>query len=184
MAKDAKPATRELGYFYEPSDYAGIFRRALVIVIDLAALVGSFIAVSAIDAAVHRDETRALSSTAVYSWLIVAYLYLVILEASSIGTLGFMVAGVKIVTLDGRRPSFIRMTFRLFFWILGPINALVDLFWLTGDEFKQTLRDKFSGTLVIRKNAKPAGSGAIRLNRYQFLGYSFVFFEVDKPTSA
>jgi hypothetical protein len=58
---------------------------------------------------------------------------------------------------------------------------MFDLLWLTGDDYKQTLRDKFAGTVVIRKKAVPAGTGEIRLNRYQMLGYSFVFYEVRKP---
>jgi hypothetical protein len=58
------------------------------------------------------------------------------------------------------------------------MNALVDFYWLTGDDHQQTLRDKFAGTLVVRKDAVPAGEGPIRLNRNHFLGQSFVFYEV------
>src|SRR5207249_2120250 len=117
-------------------------------------------------------------------WIGFCYAYLVFLEASPIGTLGFLLTGVKIVTLKGERPSFLRMTFRLLLWFLGPFNVLVDLWWLTGDDCKQTLRDKCAGTIVIRKTAVPAGHGEITLKRYQLLAHSFVFYEVRKPEAA
>ena len=183
MAEGETSPARNLGQFYERKDYAGLFRRLVIIAVDLGVLAGLYLAVSALDGAIRRDDGPFLSPAAFYSWLALVYTYLVVLEASPIGTLGFLLTGVRIVTLDGRRPSILRMTFRLLFWILGPINALVDLFWLTGDAYRQTLRDKFSGTLIIRKGAVPAGTGAIRLNRYQFLGYSFVFYEVDQTPS-
>src|SRR5262245_65115826 len=111
MTPPAEPATNELGDYYQPGDYAGLFRRLVIIVVDLATLAGAFLAVSVIDSAVSREESRGISSAAVYSWLAFAYVYFVFLEASPIGTLGFLLTGVKIVTLEGRRPSFIRMTF-------------------------------------------------------------------------
>jgi uncharacterized RDD family membrane protein YckC len=177
------PAIRapEMGHYFAPQDHAGLFRRFLIITVDLAVAALAAIAIAAIGMA--ADEGGSLPALSVYAWIAFCYAYFVFLEASDIGTLGFRVTGVRIVTLKGERPSLLRMTFRLLIWVLGPINVLVDLFWLTGDENKQTLRDKFAGTLVVRKRAHPLGTGEIRLNRYQFLGNSFVFYEVTRPTT-
>jgi uncharacterized RDD family membrane protein YckC len=112
-----------------------------------------------------------------------AFAYLVLLERSSVGTLGYLLTGVRIVTLKGERPSILRMTYRLLLWVAGPFHPFVDFTWLTGDEFRQTLRDKPAGTVVVRKSAVPAGVGELRLNRYQFQTFSFVFYEVRKPTA-
>jgi uncharacterized RDD family membrane protein YckC len=170
-----------LGPYYDAQDYAGIVRRFLILAIDGFVAAGVFLLLVVIDILLHPDAPPRLSRAVFYGGAGFSYAYFVLLEASALGTLGFLLTGVKIVTLEGKRPSMLRMTPRFLMWILGPINAIFDLYWMTGDEFKQTLRDKFTGTLVVRKHAIPAGSGEIRLNRYQLLGYSLVFYEVDKP---
>ncbi|HVE39275.1 MAG TPA: RDD family protein [Planctomycetota bacterium] len=173
---DADPGKRapEMGPYYAPDDYAGIFRRVVILVVDGLALGLSGLVALALSELLH---TRAF----VLGWLVFAYVYLAFLEATPIGTLGFLVTGVKVVTLKGERPSLLRMTFRLLLWILGPINFLIDLYWMTGDDFRQTLRDKCAGTLVIRKAAVPAGQGEITLKRYTLLSYCFVFYEIRRP---
>lgn len=72
------------------------------------------------------------------------------------------------------------MTWRFVLLIFGPFYLLVDLFWLSGDENKQTLRDKFAKTYVVRANAKPIGSGLIKFVNYYFWGMAFIFAEVKK----
>jgi uncharacterized RDD family membrane protein YckC len=138
-----------MGHSFSVQDHAGLFRRFLVIVVDLAVAALAAIAIAA-------DGEGSLPPLCVYAWLALCYAYFVLLEASSLGTLGFLVTGVRIVTLKGERPSVLRMTFRLLIWVLGPINVLVDLFRLTGDEYKQTLRDNFAGTRV---RPEPGRSG-------------------------
>jgi uncharacterized RDD family membrane protein YckC len=177
------PAVRapEMGRYFSPQDHAGLFRRFLIIAVDLSVAALAAIAIAAVGIASGAEER--IPPLCVYSWLAFCYADFVFLAATDIGTLGFIVTGVRIVTLKGERPSVLRMTFRLLIWILGPINVVVDLLWLTGDDYKQTLRDKFAGTLVVRKSARPVGTGEIRLNRYQVLGQSFVFYEVTRPAT-
>ena len=158
------------GVVYADGDYAGFFRRFAIIGVDLAVLAGLWGLLSAFE----------MSRTVFYVGAGLTWAYLTLLE-TTLGTLGFWLTGTRIVTLEGKRPGVFRMTFRLLLWIFGPINAFVDFFWLAGDAYKQTLRDKFAGTLVVRKAATPVGTGDIRLNRYQFLGFSLVFYEVTKP---
>jgi uncharacterized RDD family membrane protein YckC len=174
MSESPSSGPPEIGHYYAAGDYAGLLRRFVIIAVDscvIAAAGGLFLFLQA---------ERQFTETVFYSWIAFTYVYLVLLEASAVGTLGFLLTGVKIVTLKGERPSVLRMTFRLLLWTLGPINACLDLYWLTGDDYKQTLRDKFASTYVIRRNAIPAGSGEIRLNRFLFLGYNFVFYEVRR----
>jgi hypothetical protein len=63
---------------------------------------------------------------------------------------------------------------------VGPLNFVLDLFWLTGDRDRQALRDKFAGTYVIRKDASPAGSGTVVMRTYMFWGMTFLFKEVRR----
>jgi uncharacterized RDD family membrane protein YckC len=167
----------EMGPYYAPADYAGLFRRFAILFVDGFV---AFIALGIIGVALNDPGDRSITPAQLSSFAVFCWLYFVVLETYA-GTLGFLVTRVRIVTLKGERPGLFRMTFRFLIWILGPINALVDFIWLTGDDYKQTLRDKIAGTLVIRKDAVPAGTGEIRLNRYQLLGHSFVFYEVKKP---
>ena len=166
----SQPEPAETGPCYSPADYAGPFRRLLILAVDLLVMLLVWIACDFLGSAVLA---RLL-------WMGFAFAYLVLLERS-IGTLGYLLTGVRILSLKGERPSVLRMTFRLLLWTGGPFHPLVDFYWLTGDEFRQTLRDKLAGTVIVRKSAVPAGVGEIRLNRYQFQTLSFVFYEVRKP---
>lgn len=55
---------------------------------------------------------------------------------------------------------------------------LIDVIWLTNDERRQALRDKFAHTYVIRSGAVPLGHGAIVYTPYTILGTNFLFAEV------
>ncbi len=101
---------------------------------------------------------------------ILAYLYLSVLKASELRTPGYWLTGLRIVDLKGRRPSLARMTFRLVFWILGPIHPLYDLLYVSNDGQRQTLRDRLVGTYVVRRSAEPAGRGRKSLERLGFMG--------------
>ena len=76
------------------------------------------------------------------------------------------------------------LTFRLMFGVLGPLNWMVDLLWLSGDPHRQALRDKLAGTYVVRKTAEPAGTGKIVRRYYEFFGYNFIFREVEFRASS
>jgi hypothetical protein len=65
------------------------------------------------------------------------------------------------------------------FVLLGPLNWLIDLGWLSGDRHRQSLRDKFAQTYVIRQQTHPAGRGPIVFSHYDIFGFSFLFQEVE-----
>jgi uncharacterized RDD family membrane protein YckC len=171
---------RNLGVYYAPRDYAGFLARMLIIGIDLGVLFLFLFLWLVIGGVVYPDEFQLLVFA---SWAGAAFLYLTILEASACGTLGFYLTGMRIVNLRGERPSIFRMTGRLLIWVLGPIHPMIDLVWLGGDDYKQTLRDKIAGTYVVRKGAQPIGRGKIRSVQYHLLGMNLIVFEVKMAPS-
>ena len=64
------------------------------------------------------------------------------------------------------------------------MNFPFDAFWLTGDQNRQALRDKFASTYVVRQNAVPAGLGRVRYRNYTFWGMTFIFREVERAARA
>ena len=90
---------------------------------------------------------------------------------------------VRIVAQDGGRPGISSLTLRLLFGVLGPLNWLVDLVWLSGDTHRQALPDKLAGTYFVRKEARPSGTGKILYPHYEILFYNFLFREVEVETT-
>jgi len=45
---------------------------------------------------------------------------------------------------------------------------------------RQTLRDKWAGTFVVRRKAKPVGTAPIQYERIGFGGLFLIFPEVDR----
>ncbi|HEV3028170.1 MAG TPA: RDD family protein, partial [Planctomycetota bacterium] len=113
------PATSgpDLGKYYVPSDYAGLFRRFAIIAIDLGVVILAFVALKAVQLWLQPDDASRITRSEFWFCVGLSYVYFVCLEASALGTLGFLLTGVKIVTLKGERPSCLRMTFRLLLWI-------------------------------------------------------------------
>lgn len=173
------PAPAESGVYYSRSDCAGFSRRLFILLVDLAVVTGAWMLATWLweGSTPESDQDHLLYLAA---WGAFVFAYLVVAESYG-HTLGFWLAGVRIVTLGGERPSLLRMTFRLLIWVLGPIHPAFDIFWLGGDPQRQTLRDKFACTLVVRRNAVPAGRGVFRFNRHLFLNLNLGFFEVDQP---
>jgi len=106
-----------------------------------------------------------------------AWAYLAGLKATGLATLGYRLANVELVDLQGRRVGLWRCTHRFLVLFAAPFN-LLDLTWLTHDPNRQTLRDKVAGTYVVRRGARPLGSGSLTYPTYFIGGLSFVFTEV------
>jgi hypothetical protein len=75
------------------------------------------------------------------------------------------------------------MLFRTLFAVLGPLNALLDLIWLGGDNDRQALRDKLAGTYVIRRGAQPLGTGLQKHVMITFGYWSFLVREVSRKVT-
>ena len=167
------------GVYYAREAYATLLTRCIIVAVDFGVvLFGGAI----LQAACYEFTPQGHDPARWFlgSWVATAYVYLVFIEASSIGTLGMILTGMKIVNLNGERPSFLRMTFRLLLWGIGPFHPVIDFVWLSNDADRQTLRDKLAGTYVVRRDAIPRGIGVVRLRQYFLLGLAILFPEVRR----
>ena len=170
------------GVYYQENDYIGVARRFFIDIVDgFIATVMSLIA-SVVLVAVMSDETFAAALPAV--WIVVWFSYFVLLKGSKLRTIGYVLAGARIVDISGERPSLVNLSIRLLFAVFGPLNLLFDLFWIPSDSRRQALRDKFAHTYVIRRASSPAGRGPIVYAQYTIMGGSFLFQEVKTPVAA
>ena len=161
---------------YADGDYAGLGRRSVILLIDgVVVALAWFVLIFIWSFLYPNDEP---DERLIWTGIAFAYVYLAILKASPVRTLGYRLTGVRIVDHQGRRPSYFQMTIRLLSWIVGPINPLIDFFWLGGDRHGQTLRDKFAGTYVIRNDASPVGHGRRQAAYYNILGGILMFWEI------
>jgi len=165
----------ETGVFYSLSDLAGLGRRSLVLVIDL----GIVFAVCGVVVTLVPDVgiPQRLANVVAFA---IAWAYLAGLKAGPAGTLGYRLARVQLVTIEGKPAGLGRSTCRFLFLFGGPLNFVFDLLWLTTDANRQTLRDKLSGTYVVRRGAVPAGNGVIRYSTYFIATMSFLLAEVSR----
>jgi len=166
------------GVFYRISDYAGIGRRLFIIVVDSMIVFGLLFLLSFV-----AEFSESVAGAFVLGCFLICYTYLAVLKATPLGTIGYMLAGVRLSDLRGRRAPLWRSTFRFGFLVLGPFNMLFDILWLGGDPNRQSLRDKFAGTYVVREKATPAGHGPIDYKIYLMFGYSFIFAEVVRTAT-
>lgn len=165
-----------MAVYYRDADSIGVLRRMLIDLVDtvVAGLVSILLSIIAMTIA-PRD-LQALAVLVI--WTIVWLAYFVVLKGSRFRTLGYVIAGARIVNLSGERPSYAALYGRLAFVILGPFNFLVDLLWISSDPYKQALRDKVAHTLVIRRDALPAGTGPIVYRVYTLFGWTLMCAEV------
>jgi len=171
-------ASSDESVLYADSDYVGLFRRFVIVVVDGAVVLFAFFMLFVVWY-VAIDPIEEANAPLMWILLAFTYVYLAILKPSRLRTLGFWLTGARIVNHKGQPPSIIRMTFRLMLWVLGPFNPIIDLLWLGGDRHRQTLRDKFAGTYVIKQGASPVGHGKRRAAYYTLMGATFIFWEVE-----
>lgn len=161
--------------YYRPEDHIGVWRRLLIDVVDTTiAFLASLVLMAVLVAVFPRDI--AYSFTFIGALAIWA-LYFVALKGSRFRTLGYVLAGARIVNLHGQRPSRTMLALRLAFVTLGPGNFLLDLLWVSSDPSRQALRDKLANTQVIRKSAVPS-AGRIVYRLYTF-GWTLLCAEVE-----
>jgi hypothetical protein len=64
--------------------------------------------------------------------------------------------------------------------MIGPMNYLIDLLWMSSNGSRQALRDQVLGTYVVSSRAKPVGAGPIVWKNCYLMGYAFVVSEVKR----
>jgi uncharacterized RDD family membrane protein YckC len=176
------PARREpeRGVYFRWQDYAGFWRRLLVDLIDLS-LVGTVWIVSAIALVSQSPVNKGTLDIVLAINVAVFFGYFVVLKRSKFRTLGYRAGGVRIVGLNGEKPGWFSLMFRLMFILLGPLNWLCDLIFASGDECRQAIRDKFASTYVVKIGAKPAGAGNVVFRHYDLFGFALVLREIERP---
>ncbi|MGZ5906901.1 MAG: RDD family protein [Reyranella sp.] len=83
--------------------------------------------------------------------LVIGWLYFALLESSERGAIvGKMVMGLRVVTSDGQRLSFMNATGRYFAKILSAIILCIGFIMVAFTDKKRGLHDIIAGTLVIK----------------------------------
>lgn len=82
---------------------------------------------------------------------VIGWLYFALMESSERGaTVGKMAMGLRVVTSDGQRLSFMNATGRYFAKILSAIILLIGFIMVAFTDKKRGLHDMIAGTLVIK----------------------------------
>ena len=131
--------------------YAGISRRIAADFIDKTILIISSLIFDLITSGIGNHEGFWLRFLAEY--IILGFVYSLVMESSpSQGTLGKILLGIAVTDIDGNRITFDRAAKR---YISKSLSYLTDCFgfFMAGvTDKKQTLHDKISNSLVIRKS--------------------------------
>ena|SRR2546426_3436020 len=180
MNQEQQGSTREFdGVYYSLTDYAGLGRRLLILLIDGPALFLALAVMAGTYATVAPAPGHAFQIYAAVM-VFVIFGYLAILGRSRWGTLGYALTSVRVVNLRGEQPSVPCMLYRTLFGVLGPLNALFNIIWLGGDVHRQSVHDKLAGTYVVRRGVEPAGRGRQGYVTYTLFGYTFLVREVSR----
>lgn len=164
--------------YYEIADHLGVWRRLFIDVVDMWVVLFVWLVATMIANALMSPSIEAATLTSFTIFWIACVLYYVVLKGSRFRTLGYFLAGAKIVDFRGERPGWLALLLRLTFILKGPANILFDLVWVSSDPGRQALRDKVAHTYVVRKDAVPAGRGRITYPVYNVFGWTLMFAEV------
>lgn len=167
----------DLGVYYAAGDLAGFFRRLLIVVIDLTIVVLVWVILLVLSGALGASTSLPGSLVAFG----LAWAYLAGLKAGPSGTLGYRVARVRLVNLQGQPAGLVVASYRFLLMLLGPAHLMFDLLWLTNDPNRQTLRDKLTATYVVRRNANPLGRARLAHPTYFIATLAFALPEVKRP---
>lgn len=168
-----------VGVYYNKKDYAGFTRRLLIVIIDLIVLfIISFALLYISDTLTQRAGINLSYNHGIFAIIFLSGFYLSILKGSKYRTIGYILAGVKIVNLQGKKPSIVKMALRTGLLLIGPFELFFGIIWLTSETTRQTLRDKYVGTYVIKKHAVPAGNGKLKTVMLTVMGWNLSYREV------
>lgn len=171
--------------YYDTKDYIGFGKRIVVMMIDAIVLVligiGLWMPFAAllIGEVITTDPSR-------WFWLMylaAIWVYLAPIKRS-VGTIGFRLLGIKLVSAKGGPPSLINMTMRMMMWMFGPFNLVLDLLWLGADTESQSLRDCYLSTYMVKCNAHPIGRARVHLTRYNAMGFALAYPRVCRPKAS
>lgn len=165
---------------YARDDYASWFRRTAAAIVDLFALCIVGVALNIAWVLQFDLLGNQLGWLFWPAYLGCGWFYLAVLKSTPVRTVGYLIAGIRVVDRRGRSPGVVGMTVRLCVWFwprsVGP-NVVVNLLWPTSDRFRQTIGDKLTQTYVVRSRAKVDAVVARRLALYDVNCVTLAFFE-------
>ncbi|TAJ40819.1 MAG: RDD family protein [Reyranella sp.] len=143
---DARPAgSVQVGY-------GGFWIRLVAYIIDAILLslamgvVGSVVGFN-----VFATDMESYNPVANLVSLVIGWLYFALLESSERGaTVGKMAMGLRVVTDQGQRLSFLNATGRYFAKIISAIILCIGFIMIAFTDRKRGLHDMIAGTLVIK----------------------------------
>lgn len=177
MTQRERDRTLGDGVYFASDDYVGLGPRIIAFIVDSFVL----IAMLWILALVWVNTIGEYSRVFYLIGIAVLWGYLVPLKRTDFRTLGYRVVGCKLITLQGKRPSNLMLTFRTMLWMFGPCNFLIDLIWCGIDDDRQTMRDRYSHMCLVRNTAEPLGDGEIHLAYFNAFGYNLMYPRVVHP---
>lgn len=138
--------------------YAGFWRRLVAVFID-GLIIQAIVTVIAL--VIFFSAPDNMSKLMPYAQIIVALLgalYVILMHASSKqATLGKMVAGIKVTTLDGNKISFLRSLGRYFATYISALTFGIGHLMAGFTERKQALHDMIAGTVVVKYRESSVG---------------------------
>lgn len=168
----------DVGLLYRKQDYLGFFARLFIDLIDVCVLAAGCVLSLYIAVCYGYEENDLVLDRIMFAWLLVAFIYIGPFKATPLPTLGYLIFRAKLVNSRGNRAGFWQASGRAVMMVIGPLNFLLDLFWLFGDSPRQALRDKLSSTYLIRKNAEVVARGKIVRNILHVMGYRMQVEEI------
>jgi len=138
--------------------YAGFWKRVFAYVIDCFVLLVVLWAVSrmfpehSINYLMYDQWGQPALSMAEVRNAGIVLAYMVLCHCSPLqGTIGKLMMGIKVVTLDGRRIGFIRALCRYIAFPFSGLFFCVGFFMAGFTQRKQALHDMICGTLVVNR---------------------------------
>lgn len=132
--------------------YGGFWIRLVAYIIDailLSIAMGVVGAVAGVN--FFNPDIESYSSSVNFVYVLVAWLYFALLESSERGaTVGKMAMGLRVVTDQGQRLSFLNATGRYFAKIISAIILCIGFIMIAFTDRKRGLHDMIAGTLVIK----------------------------------
>jgi uncharacterized RDD family membrane protein YckC len=125
-----------------PAGYAGFWKRAAALLIDILVLAIPTIAIQA-----ALDRVVGDLVVVVIDWLYFAYQE----SSPAQATLGKRALGIKVTDLQGNRISFARASGRYFAKILSTVTFLIGYIMAAFTARKQALHDLIADTLVVNR---------------------------------
>ncbi len=171
--------SERLGPIYSRDAYAGFLRRTAALVIDGIILLGFWAAAPELWYAAAPAEwvTEASYAWLHYFLLIADLAYLLGMRLTEKGTVGYRIVGIRYAYVFSGKPILTMLAYRAVLALFLTWFFALNHIWILFDERKQAWHDKVSGFYVVKRNAKPIGTGQVVRRVIEFMMLTFEVWE-------